>query len=142
MGSEETMTGSRAGVKLSVGWAGAFVCLPLWIAVLSNAGMASGGSASRSTEPPLPADAAGVGLAFSDLASAGGGKLPAATDTYASRGYFAVARLTAAGVLDKSFRRGRLHEAGAPVPAQRCRAARLGGRQAGQQDHLGGVPGR
>lgn len=97
------MTGSRAGGKLSVGLAGAFVCLALWIAALSSAGMASGGSASRSTEPPLPADAAGVGLAFSDLASAGGGKLPAATDTYASRDYFAVARLTAAGVLDKSF---------------------------------------
>jgi uncharacterized delta-60 repeat protein len=103
MGSEETMTGSRAGVKLSVGCAGAFVCLALWIAVLSSAGAASGGSASRSTEPPLPADATGVGLAFSDLASAGGGKLLAATNTYASRGYFAVARLTAAGVLDKSF---------------------------------------
>lgn len=46
------MTGSRAGGKLSVGLAGAFVCLALWIAVLSNAGMVSGGA--RSGGPGRP----------------------------------------------------------------------------------------
>ena len=100
------MTRSNARRKSIVGVAGVVACVSILIAMLSSAVAAPGGSVVRTIEPPVPNDAARVGLAFSDIVPAGGGKLLAATNTYRSRGYFAVARLTGAGELDQSFGAG------------------------------------
>jgi uncharacterized delta-60 repeat protein len=102
MGFAEQMVGSPRRRKLVCVFLALVSGLVIW-GVGESVGAGTVVPVVRLSEPPVPQDAAPVGVAFSDLASGGGGKLLASTNTYRSGGYFAVARMTAEGALDRAF---------------------------------------